>query len=196
MTTERQVDALRQCAPTVMPAQRTRVRNDWRFFQDLTRQQSCNIYSYMSRDSRLSVTLHLLLHMEDIGRPVSSETLGPMLGINPVVVRRTMAGLRDAGIVRSDKGHGGGWSLARGLESVSLGDVYAALGAPALFSISLRNENPRCLIEQAVNHAIGSALSDAEARIMTELRSMSVADLVKDIRVEIARHVKGCKSHV
>jgi DNA-binding IscR family transcriptional regulator len=32
---------------------------------------------------------------------------------NPVVIRRTFAGLREAGIVAATKGHGGGWRLAR-----------------------------------------------------------------------------------
>jgi len=33
-----------------------------------------------------------------------------------------MAGLRRAGIVRSEKGHGGGWSLGRKLDDVTLAE--------------------------------------------------------------------------
>jgi DNA-binding IscR family transcriptional regulator len=62
----------------------------------------------MRNDSRLSRMLHVLLHMARHDGPITSEAIGMMLGTNPVVVRRTLAGLRDAGYVRSDKGHGGG----------------------------------------------------------------------------------------
>lgn len=148
----------------------------------------------MKRDSRLSVALHVLLHMGEMGRVVTSETIGSMMQTNPVVVRRTMAGLRVAGIVHSVKGHGGGWSLARELHSVTLGDVYDALGTPALFSIGHREESPGCLVEQAVNRAIGKALDEAEALLMAQLRSTSVADLATDVGHKVPHHA-GKKSN-
>ncbi|HKP57718.1 MAG TPA: Rrf2 family transcriptional regulator [Polyangiales bacterium] len=155
----------------------------------------------MRRDSRLSVALHVLVHMNGLEALVSSETLGPMLGLNPVVLRRTMAGLRDAGIVRSEKGHGGGWSLARKLEDVTLADVYEALGAPTPFGIGPRVESPGCLVEQAVNRSLAKALARAEALLVRELRSISLAELSADVRGRgwphpSPRSKKGKKAHV
>ena len=69
----------------------------------------------MNRDSRLSVALHVLLHMSEMRSAVTSEALGSMMNTNPVVIRRTLGGLRDAGVVAAEKGHGGGWTLARDL---------------------------------------------------------------------------------
>jgi DNA-binding IscR family transcriptional regulator len=59
----------------------------------------------MKRDSRLSGVLHVLLHMAEAGGPVTSETMAKAMQTNPVVIRRIMAGLRDAGFVHSEKGH-------------------------------------------------------------------------------------------
>ena len=67
----------------------------------------------------------MLLHLSEAREPVTSEFLAPRMKTNPVVFRRTLAGLRDAGIVRSEKGHGGGWSLARGLDAITLAEVLA-----------------------------------------------------------------------
>lgn len=66
----------------------------------------------MKRNSRLSAVLHALLHMAERDRPMTSEELAACLHTNPVVVRRTMAGLREAGLVTSGRGHGGGGRLA------------------------------------------------------------------------------------
>jgi DNA-binding IscR family transcriptional regulator len=129
--------------------------------------------------------------MDEMGVVVTSETLGPMMRMNPVVVRRTMAGLRAAGIVRSVKGHGGGWSLARALGSVTLGDVYDAIGSSALFGIGYRDEKPRCLLEQAVNRAIGKTLEDAEALVIAQLRSISIAELAADVRHKALRRARN-----
>ncbi len=44
-------------------------------------------------------------------------------------------GLRDAGYVRSEKGHGGGWAIAADLGTVSLLDIHRAVGGPRIFAI-------------------------------------------------------------
>lgn len=143
----------------------------------------------MSRDSRLSVALHLLLHLEGTEGPATSEALGPRMDLNPVVVRRTMAGLRDAGIVRSVKGHGGGWTLARPLAAISLADVYEALGTQGLFGIGVRDAGATCLLERAANEVIAGALAEAEALVMAKLRSTSVAALAVDSKIH-DRHAR------
>lgn len=135
----------------------------------------------MKRDSRLSVSLHALLHMADAGRPLTSEELASRGG-NAVVFRRTMAGLREAGLVSSVKGHGGGWSLARPIEAITLGDVYDALGQPTLFAVGPRTESPDCIVEQAVNRAMSSALAEAESLLLARLRAVSLAELAADVR--------------
>jgi DNA-binding IscR family transcriptional regulator len=149
----------------------------------------------MKHDSRLSVALHVLLHMSEMAQVATSETLGRMMKTNPVVLRRTMAGLRKAGIVRSEKGHGGGWSLARGLDSVTLGDVYAALGMTSLFSIGLREARPKCPLERAVNSAVGGALADAEALLFTRLRTVTVADILVGARRQASHRSRKGISH-
>ena len=135
----------------------------------------------MRRDSRLSAVLHLLLHLRELEGPVTSEALGPLMNTNPVLVRRMLGGLRDAGIVSAEKGHGGGWALARPLDAVTLADVYRALGSPNLFSMGPQRENPRCLVEQAVNRSLGKAFGEAEALLMAELARITVAAIARDV---------------
>src|SRR3990170_5462514 len=111
----------------------------------------------MRRDSRLSGVLHVLLHMAEQRGPVTSEVLAKAMATNPVVIRRIMAGLRDHGYITSEKGHGGGWTLACDLSAVTLRDVYTALGCPSLLALGHRTEAPGCLVEQAVNAALSHA---------------------------------------
>lgn len=139
----------------------------------------------MRQDSRLSRVLHALMHLERIEGPATSELIAQMLDTNPAVVRRTMAGLRDAGILKSVKGHGGGWSLAKPLKDISLHDVYSALGFPPLFAIGNDEANPTCPLEQAANSAINDALDAARAQFIQDLKSKSVATLLNHNRQEI-----------
>jgi DNA-binding IscR family transcriptional regulator len=114
--------------------------------------------------------------------PVTSEVLARALDTNPVVIRRTLAGLREGGYVRSEKGHGGGWTLACDLSEVTLRDVYAALGCPALLAVGNRTEAPGCLVEQAVNAALDRAFRDAEALLLARLGDVTLATLSADVR--------------
>jgi len=155
----------------------------------LTYDQSRNMLSCVRQDSRLSSVLHVLLHMSEHEAPMTSEQLAQaMNGTNPVVVRRTLAGLREAGFVRSGKGHGGGWTLEKPLEQVSLLDVHVALGDAELFTLGHRSENPSCLVEQAVHHALDGTLQEADALLRKRLANISLADLAADFRRRHAAH--------
>lgn len=134
----------------------------------------------MKRDSRLSSVLHALLHMAEQEGPVTSDALAECLGTNPVVVRRTMGYLREAGIVASDRGHAGGWRISADLADVTLRQLHEALGEPAMFAIGNRNEMPACLVEQVVNAALEGTFAEAEVLLLERFSEITLADLAAD----------------
>lgn len=137
----------------------------------------------MNLDERLSTALHVLLHLSGRDGPMTSAELAKCVGTNPVVVRRTMAGLRDAGVVGATKGHNGGWSLTADPETISLRDVHIALGAPATFAVGLRNQGHGCLVEQAVNGVLENALLQADAMLVEQLSRVTLAALSNRVRL-------------
>jgi DNA-binding IscR family transcriptional regulator len=130
--------------------------------------------------------LHLLIHMARAEGPLTSEAAAAMLNTNPVVVRRTMSGLREAGYVSSVKGHGGGWSLTRGLESITMLDVHRALGENRIFALGPANPAPDCLVEQAVNGTLEDALRQAEAVLLRRLSEVTLAEIATDFERRMA----------
>ncbi len=124
--------------------------------------------------------------MAQDGGPVTSEALAKSMRTNPAVLRRTMAGLREHGYVRSEKGHGGGWTLACDLSNVTLRDIYAALGSPSLLALRHRSETPGCLVEAAVNAALETSFKEAEALLLTRLGEVTLAALSADVRHLVA----------
>ena len=150
----------------------------------------------MSFDSRLSGVLHLLLHLMETKDSIPSERLATALNSNPVVVRRTMAGLRDAGLVSSEKGHGGGWKIACDPNQTTLLEVYRALGSPTLFAMGNRSENPSCLIEQAVNVALNGAFEEAESLITTRLATLTLSALATDFNHRLQSLPDTLKEHL
>lgn len=142
----------------------------------------------MKRNERLSVALHALLHMaERSGRPMTSAQLAECAGTNPVVIRRTFAGLRERGIVSSSKGHGGGWTLARAPEAITLGQIQEAL-AQRVVTVGMPEESHGCLVERAVGEALDGAVREATRVLDARLDTITVADLLSDVlRLDRAR---------
>ena len=140
----------------------------------------------MQSDARLSRMLHLLIHMDGRDGPLTSAEAAGMLNTNAVVVRRTMAGLRDAGHVRSVKGHGGGWTLNHGLDRITMLDIYRAVGEPRIFSIGPANPAPQCLVEQAVNASMETALRDAEQLLIDRFAGVTLAEIAADFDRRLA----------
>ena len=146
----------------------------------------------MPRDLRMSRILHVLIHLDRHVPRATSEEISRMISTNPVVVRRMMSGLRERGIVSSEKGHGGGWQLTRPLAQVTLRDVYEAVGAPPLFNIGPGAEASACLVEAAVDARIDASLREAEARLLAQFSQISVEDLAQDFERDAAdRHGHG-----
>ena len=148
----------------------------------------------MRGDSRLSRMLHVLIHLDQSGEPMTSEFIGEMLGTNAVVVRRTMAGLRDHGHVQSVKGHGGGWTLARPLAEITLLDVYKALEEPELFCFVPSKDHAECLVERAVNDALMDTREAAERLMLERFAAIRLSDIARDFEGRMAqmKHRSGC----
>jgi Rrf2 family protein len=139
----------------------------------------------MKRDSRLSGILHVLLHMAEHEGPSTSQALARAMQTNPVVVRRILGGLRERGFVQSEKGHGGGWVLARDLGEISLRDVHEAIGSPALLAVGNRSEASDCLVEQAVNAALADSFQEAEAMLLARFGNITLKMLHADFHARL-----------
>ena len=136
----------------------------------------------MKRNSRLSSMLHILVHMAaDQDKAMTSEQLAGFVNTNAVVVRRAFSGLREAGIVASARGHGGGWHLARAPETISLAEICEALGE-SLLPFGTEPEAPGCLVEQAVIGALDDFRRVAEKLLAEKLGRVSLADIAADVR--------------
>ncbi len=88
----------------------------------------------MAANSRLTVAVHALAWLALAERrgqaPLTSEQVAASVNTNPVVVRRSLGDLRRAGLVRTQRGVGGGYSLSRPAAEITLGAVLRAVDGP------------------------------------------------------------------
>ena len=122
---------------------------------------------------------------------MTSEALAKAMDTNPVVIRRVMAGLRDQGYVRSEKGHGGGWTLARDLATISLRDIYEALGQTVAVRGRQQNGGTRLPCRAGRECRAHPAFDDAEALLLSRLGDVTLAKLSADFHKRLVDRRKG-----
>ncbi len=135
----------------------------------------------MKRSSRLSIALHALVHLHaQPGKSLTSSALATCLMTNPVVVRRILGELREAGIVEASKGPNGGWTLSRPASGITLQQVYAAMGERLLLRTESDPGDRTCAIVRSVDRVMSDFLDDAEALLAARLARVTLRDIAKD----------------
>lgn len=131
----------------------------------------------MKRNSRLSLALHTLGHMAaDPDGTQTSAQIADHAGTNPVVVRRVLGRLREAGLLVSEKGHAGGWRLARAPGQITLADVYLAL-EERLIAPDSDEHSHSCSVEHALHRRVSNLMQEIEQSLIERLSETTIDEV-------------------
>ncbi|NTV75935.1 MAG: Rrf2 family transcriptional regulator [Holophaga sp.] len=138
----------------------------------------------MTASSRTTIAIHILSLMAFCGpEPLTSEFIAGSVNTNPVVIRRLLARLREAGFVGSQGGPGGGWKLLRTPGKVTLRDIHLAVEGGCPFALHSAQPNPDCPVGKNIQAALMGIYASAQAAMEAELGRTTLAHLVKDVKV-------------
>jgi Rrf2 family protein len=115
------------------------------------------------------------------GEPVTSELLACSVNTNPVVIRRLLLILQEAGLVETRKGAGLGSRLSRPAEKIDLAEVYRAVESEDLFVLPAREPNPECPVGHCIQTALETIFASAQRAMEQELARTTLADVVRAI---------------
>ncbi len=137
----------------------------------------------MSSNSRLTTAVHSLCWLElsaRRGRPtLTSAEIADSLLSHPVLVRRTLAPLRDAGIVRvAGHGPGTGWQLVRPAAQISLQEVNQVLGDAQVFAMHAHPPKQDCPVGFGIPQILVDVYAEVERSVAETLGRHTVADVL------------------
>lgn len=145
----------------------------------------------MGLSSRSAVAIHALTMLARWdSRWLTSAEIAESLSSNPVLVRRILGSLRDAGLVSSTEGRGGGWTLAQAPHKITLYDAYAAVEEGPVLSRHPHPPSDACEVGRNMQHLLEVEFREAEQAMEERLGRTTIAHLVRQVMAierELAR---------
>ena len=138
----------------------------------------------MAVNVQFSIAVHLLagLACSGAGSGVTSAHLASSVNTSPSFVRRTLAKLSKAGLVKATTGKAGACWLAKEPKTISLLDIYKAVDAPKAFSIHAYPVQKVCTVSCNIKTALEKALGKTQKAMEASLNEISLVDIVSEVR--------------
>lgn len=137
----------------------------------------------MQISSRFTLAVHILACIAVIkDMKITSNLLAGSTNTNPVIVRKILGQLKNAGLVEVVRGTGGA-SLAKPPEEISFLDIYQAVECVERGELFHFHENPneKCPIGRNIHSVLDDKLEQVQRAMERELASISMADVQGEI---------------
>lgn len=137
----------------------------------------------MLSSSRFVVAIHALSVLARFGKegPVCSSMIASSVQTNPVVIRRLMAELERAKLVRSTSGRSGGFQLDRQPSGITLADIYNAVEDDAVFRMHKIDMDSKCPVAAHMKKILVEPFRAAEDALSTSLARTTLHDVASTI---------------
>jgi Rrf2 family protein len=137
----------------------------------------------MSTNSRFAVAVHVLSLMAWSGEEaLKSEQVAASVNTNPVVIRRMLKELAEAGLVVSQTGSLGGSRLATDPAKTTLLDVYQALECRGVFSLHRQPPSRDCPVGVNIETVLGNVLLEVDSAVERVLENITINDVVRQLK--------------
>jgi Rrf2 family protein len=137
----------------------------------------------MPTNSRFAVAVHVLSLMAWSGEePLKSDQVAESVNTNPVVIRRMLLDLAQAGLVVSHTGSLGGSRLATDPAKTTLLDVYQALECGGVFSLHRQPPSRDCPVGVNIETVLGDVLQEVDSAVEQVLRNITIDDVVQRLK--------------
>lgn len=132
-------------------------------------------------NSQFSIAVHILASIGRMHRQVGSAEIAASVNANPSFVRRVLAKLVKANLVRTTVGKSGCCCLTRDPIRISLLDIYNAVEPPKPFVIHNYPKNQSCIVSCGIKGAMGKVLEDTEKTVKESLRHKTLAEVIGNL---------------
>ena len=132
-------------------------------------------------NTRFSVAVHILTLLAVFrDEALTSEFIAGSVQTNPVVIRRIIGRLREAGFVTASQGRGGGFLLTADASALTLREVYEAVAERNIIAVH-EETNPKCPVGRNIGQILEDVTAGAEKAMLQSLNEITIARLARRV---------------
>ncbi|SEB23930.1 Rrf2 family transcriptional regulator [Paenibacillus sp. 276b] len=134
--------------------------------------------------SRFSIAVHTLSLVAVVPNECTGDFIAKSVNTNPVIIRRIMSKLKQAGLIEVRPGVGGA-SLLKDPADITLLDIYRALEVVEdgeLFNFH-KHPNPNCPVGSMIEQTLRAELIEAQLAMEQRLKRVTIQQMMDQIHV-------------
>lgn len=139
----------------------------------------------MQISSRFTLAVHIFACIDVFKNDykITSDFLAGSTNVNPVIVRKILGQLKEAGLVEVARGSGGA-SIPKPLNEISFLDIYNAVECVENGELFHFHENPNidCPVGRNIHAVLDDKLMRVQKAMETELSSITLEDIRRDTK--------------
>ena len=143
----------------------------------------------MQISSRFTLAIHSFACVDIFKNDykVTSDFISKSTNVNPVIIRKILLQLRNAGLIEVARGTGG-TTITRPLSEITFLDIYRAVECVEDNTLFHFHENPneKCPVGRNIHNVLDDKLQRVQAAMERELRSITLEDVKKDLEHYLA----------
>ena len=143
----------------------------------------------MQISSRFTLAIHIFACVDIFKNDykVTSDFISKSTNVNPVIIRKILLQLRNAGLIEVARGTGG-TTITRPLSEITFLDIYRAVECVKDNTLFHFHENPneKCPVGRNIHNVLDDKLQRVQAAMERELRSITLEDVKKDLEHYLA----------
>jgi Rrf2 family protein len=137
----------------------------------------------MSASTKLSSAVKALTYLALVSpEPKNSGEISRVSGINASKIRKILSFLVKSGIVESEKGIKGGFTLKKEPDQINLQEIYCAIEDRKAFHLDVNNSKGNTLSNnQKLNNFFIELFADIQINIESEMKKISLKNIIDKI---------------
>lgn len=128
-------------------------------------------------NTRFATAVHIMTLLAKSPQEwLTSEWIAGSINVNPVIVRKEISVLKEAGMIISRQGKVGGTQLAKNAETITISEIYKAVKNTEVLGKKNQNPNPACSVGKEINIHLNTLFEETDLLVINFLGDKSLQE--------------------
>lgn len=131
-------------------------------------------------NTRFATAIHIMTLLSKFPQEwLTSDWLAGSINVNPVIIRKEIIVLKEAGLIISRQGKVGGSQLAKSASNITISEIYSAVKNSEILGKKNQNPNPACPVGKDINLHLDELFSETNKMVCQFLGDKSLKEFTE-----------------